>query len=742
MRDLHARHGVRALGALGAVGGSRRHRALRCGIRRARLRQRARRLAVRATARVLLRRRHAAPPAAGGSSSALAFGALGVLAALTTFGPYPRSMVGLPGDRISNMSPPTVCLAVLTMLQVAVVMLVRPAAQRWLQRDRVWTVTVAGNGMIMTIFLWHLTAALIAVGVLHHGRLPATGRRFGAVVGDTTRVDRERADPVARAARAVRTPGASSPVPLRLGRRERAGRDRRRHDAAVAHGVRHRVLEPRRLAGEHASRPRGRVGHASAALARRLRGRRACPSCGSPSRVVTRREPCRRCTPSNGGRRTGATWVAATGAFLLLAAATMFVATRWDQIPDAAKLAALVGVTGACALIGDRLRRTLPATGNALFHLGRTAGADRCRRARYAYVDDLARAVARRRPHLNRGADCVRVARPVGRAGCDGVGRRAGDRGRHGGAHGHPGAVRPRSESQPRRASYRGWNGTRSHGPGCRDRTACAARVRPRDHRSWRRRRPRACSACAWPWSVATVGLVTVRHRTRRTSFANEPPLALIALAASGRARPRRVARHRRSRTSSTCWPRPRCSSSPSSSCSRHGAIRSGAGPRTWPGKSIEAFAAVPTVLAIPAAFFYAAENRRAGEVAIAAAVGVLGWIVADARRAKPSGRLSPPRAHLACSPSRRRAARPRQWRRAPSRSAWRRSYRSRVTTRASPLVHGRRVCHLRCDARRADRTPRIDQRGRGVRGSRRSAPTTRPAMNGSPASRSRSLHS
>jgi fucose 4-O-acetylase-like acetyltransferase len=96
----------------------------------------------------------------------IAAGALAALAGLTTFGAYPSSMVGLPGDRISNMSPPTACLAVLTVLQVALVMLVRPVAQRWLQRPRVWTVTVAGNGVIMTIFLWHLTAALVALCAL------------------------------------------------------------------------------------------------------------------------------------------------------------------------------------------------------------------------------------------------------------------------------------------------------------------------------------------------------------------------------------------------------------------------------------------------------------------------------------------------------------------------------------------------------------------------------------------------
>jgi fucose 4-O-acetylase-like acetyltransferase len=97
----------------------------------------------------------------------IAAGAIALLAVLTTFGPYPHSMVGLPGDRVSNMSPPTICLLVLTVFEVAVAMLLRPIVQRRLQRERVWTAVVAGNGVIMTIFLWHLTAALIAVGTLY-----------------------------------------------------------------------------------------------------------------------------------------------------------------------------------------------------------------------------------------------------------------------------------------------------------------------------------------------------------------------------------------------------------------------------------------------------------------------------------------------------------------------------------------------------------------------------------------------
>lgn len=70
------------------------------------------------------------------------------------------------------------------------------------------------------------------------------------------------------------------------------------------------------------------------------------------------------------GRRTGATWVAATGAFLLLAGAAVFVAVRWDQLPESAKLALVAALTVAFLAGGRALRRTLPATGDVLFHLG------------------------------------------------------------------------------------------------------------------------------------------------------------------------------------------------------------------------------------------------------------------------------------------------------------------------------------------------------------------------------------
>jgi hypothetical protein len=85
------------------------------------------------------------------------------LVLLTRFGPYPLSMVGLPGEAISNMNPPTICLIALTVWQVSALMLARSRMSAWLLRPRAWGLVIGANSMIMTMFLWHLTALVIAV---------------------------------------------------------------------------------------------------------------------------------------------------------------------------------------------------------------------------------------------------------------------------------------------------------------------------------------------------------------------------------------------------------------------------------------------------------------------------------------------------------------------------------------------------------------------------------------------------
>ncbi|MFD9574484.1 acyltransferase family protein [Streptomyces sp. NPDC059982] len=79
---------------------------------------------------------------------------------LVAFGPYPLSMVGMPGEKVSNMAPPTLALLCHGMWLVGAVQLLARPAGVWLARPRVWHGVVAANGIAMTAFLWHLTAML------------------------------------------------------------------------------------------------------------------------------------------------------------------------------------------------------------------------------------------------------------------------------------------------------------------------------------------------------------------------------------------------------------------------------------------------------------------------------------------------------------------------------------------------------------------------------------------------------
>ncbi|MFE9561059.1 acyltransferase [Streptomyces sp. NPDC006487] len=90
---------------------------------------------------------------------ALAAAGLAGAVLLVAYGPYPLSMVGMPGEKVSNMAPPTLALLAHGIWLVGAVELLRaPAA--WLARPRVWRGVVAANGVAMTAFLWHLTAML------------------------------------------------------------------------------------------------------------------------------------------------------------------------------------------------------------------------------------------------------------------------------------------------------------------------------------------------------------------------------------------------------------------------------------------------------------------------------------------------------------------------------------------------------------------------------------------------------
>lgn len=90
---------------------------------------------------------------------------LGALVAATASGIYSPSMVGVATGKASNNSPPSMCLVALTVWLAGLAMLARPRVARMLERPRAWTAVVAANSMIMTVFLWHLTALLLVAPV-------------------------------------------------------------------------------------------------------------------------------------------------------------------------------------------------------------------------------------------------------------------------------------------------------------------------------------------------------------------------------------------------------------------------------------------------------------------------------------------------------------------------------------------------------------------------------------------------
>jgi fucose 4-O-acetylase-like acetyltransferase len=78
-------------------------------------------------------------------------------------GHYPRSLLGTDIELVSNAYPPTVCYLLVGFWLIGLALLLRPALTRWLQRPGPWKATILGNAYIMTIFLWHMTAYLLAI---------------------------------------------------------------------------------------------------------------------------------------------------------------------------------------------------------------------------------------------------------------------------------------------------------------------------------------------------------------------------------------------------------------------------------------------------------------------------------------------------------------------------------------------------------------------------------------------------
>ena len=79
---------------------------------------------------------------------------------------YPPSMVGVPGDRISNMGPPTLCIVALCFFQTGLVLLVRPWIMERLRRPGWAQANEVVNRFALPLFLFHTTGYAIAFSLL------------------------------------------------------------------------------------------------------------------------------------------------------------------------------------------------------------------------------------------------------------------------------------------------------------------------------------------------------------------------------------------------------------------------------------------------------------------------------------------------------------------------------------------------------------------------------------------------
>ncbi|MEU8392343.1 acyltransferase [Micromonospora sp. NPDC048843] len=100
-------------------------------------------------------------------------GGLGAVLLLTVLGPWPVAMLKVPDERLDNAAPPSLALLAVAAGQLGLILLLRGPAERLLRRSGPWQLVIGVNLVVLTVFLWHLTAAILLIGLLDAvGTLP------------------------------------------------------------------------------------------------------------------------------------------------------------------------------------------------------------------------------------------------------------------------------------------------------------------------------------------------------------------------------------------------------------------------------------------------------------------------------------------------------------------------------------------------------------------------------------------
>lgn len=89
--------------------------------------------------------------------------------AAVALGPWPAPMLHHGGLRLSPTHPPSLAFVLFGLAYGLTAAAAAPAIDRWLGRSqRAWEATIRANGIAMSVYLWHMTAAVAYTGVLFY----------------------------------------------------------------------------------------------------------------------------------------------------------------------------------------------------------------------------------------------------------------------------------------------------------------------------------------------------------------------------------------------------------------------------------------------------------------------------------------------------------------------------------------------------------------------------------------------
>ena len=98
---------------------------------------------------------------AGRRPALLAGGSAVALALLIVLGPYPVSMIGVPGQSLQNTDPPSMAMLAFGCAQAGLVITLAPALNRALRAGFVQRMLTTANSNVMALYLWHMIPVVI-----------------------------------------------------------------------------------------------------------------------------------------------------------------------------------------------------------------------------------------------------------------------------------------------------------------------------------------------------------------------------------------------------------------------------------------------------------------------------------------------------------------------------------------------------------------------------------------------------